>query len=187
MVFDPGVRQACVDLTPTRKSDRRVKKRDLAIFRLQQYNRFLHVCLCPIATCLLLLLFYLFAEEYNQQSRTCSKFRTDPCDSPIAGSGPEKKVCALNTLVSRRQRRSNKCQKRSLCRMVTKCTMQILLLRAGDVESNPGPTRGVSKLKIKRQRGKSQGISLLCILYCGVYMYLKHDPVINSTGSGDSA
>ena len=128
MVFDPGVRQARIDLTPTRKSDRRVKKHELALFRLRQYNRFLHVCLCPIVTCSLLLLLYLIAEKHTQQtkSKTCSNSRTSLCTT--------KKVCA-NALISRRQ-----CH---VCRVVTKCTVQMLLLRAGDVEPNPGPARGM--------------------------------------------
>jgi hypothetical protein len=152
MVFDPGVRQARIDLTPARKSDRRVKKHNLAIFRLQQYNRFLHVCLCPILATCFLLLFYLIAQKYTRQTnsrtrdssslgaRPCSKSRTNFCDSPriATPSRTIKKVCA-NALISRSRRQ---CQKRHACRVVTKCTIQMLLLRAGDVEPNPGPTRG---------------------------------------------
>lgn len=142
LMFDPGVRQACIDLTPTAKSDRCVKKQDLAIFRLKQYNRFLHVCLCPTVVCLLLLLFYLIAEKHTKQ-HACSKFRTgrgSTCDSIAddrCADTPVKRVYA--------RRRSNKCQSRSglNCRIVMKCTIQMLLLRAGDVEPNPGPTKGV--------------------------------------------
>ena len=155
MVFDPGVRQARIDLTPTRKSDLRVKKHDLALFRLQQYNRFLHVCLCPIVTCSLLLLLYLIAEKHTQQtnSKTYSKSRTNlcTCDSPRrATPSTIKKVCA-NALISRRQ-----CQKRHVRRAVTKCTIQVLLLRAGDVEPNPGPTRGMC-LPTEKLKGEIPG------------------------------
>ena len=152
MMFDPGVRQACIDLTPTRKSDRRIKKQDLAIFRLQQYNRFLHVCLCPTATCLLPLLLYLIAEKHTKQ-HTCSKFRTDPHSNASSST----RVVSLASLDLKRgvaretkeRERVNKlisihkCKKMSChYRMATKCTIQMLLLRAGDVELNPGPTRG---------------------------------------------
>ena len=141
MVFDPGVRQAYIDLAPALKGDRRVKKHNLAVFRLQQYNRVLQACLCPTALFLLLLL-YLFAEK-----QACSQFKTHRSDLPSASTlkNPSLNVLCANSLVSRHDKRRKKmssCLSAS-CRVVKKSAIQLLLLRAGDVEPNPGPKRGV--------------------------------------------
>ena len=143
----PGVRQAYIDLVPALKGDRRVKKHKLAVFRLQQYNRILQVCLCPTAI-FLLALFYLIAEKvklYNEQQTACSQFiicsdcRRDVGRESTPKTNSRSLVCtsSLSFRFKTLKHRKKIASRESTSRVVM--GIQLLLLKAGDVEPNPGP------------------------------------------------
>ena len=143
-MLDQGVRQAYIDLVPTLKGDRRVKKHKLAVFRLQQYNRVLQVCLCPTAI-FLLALFYLIAEKvklHNEQ-QTCSQFIRSDYLGDVGRrntSNGRSLVCTSSLsfkLTLKHRKRKIVVSRESASRVVM--GIQLLLLKAGDVEPNPGP------------------------------------------------
>ena len=141
----PGVRQAYIDLVPALKGDRRVKNHKLAVFRLQQYNRVLQVCLCPTAI-FLLALFYLIAEKiklYNEQ-QTCSQFIICSDYQRDVGRRSTSNNCSLvcTSSLSLRFIKTLKHRKKFVSRESASRVVigiQLLLLKAGDVEPNPGP------------------------------------------------
>ena len=151
-MFNPGVRQAYIDVAPALRGDRRVKNHNLAVFRLQLYNCLLQVCLCPTVLLIyLLLLFYLARSSMETDAKVhkqqiCSKKK---CDDYLRGlgstHGSRYKNCFPDVACTRASIIFNsvklKHQKRTSLPCVHRAMIgiQLLLLRAGDVEVNPGP------------------------------------------------
>ena len=144
-MFEPGVCGAYIDVVPAPKGDRRVKKYKLAVFRLQQYNQILQVCLCPTVICLLLLLNLTLTETEAKcrKRQTCSQIICN--DSPsgagsVSTSRPTSKNCFLACTRSPTFN-SKKHWKKRIVPYVHRAMIgiQLLLLKAGDIELNPGP------------------------------------------------
>ena len=129
-MFCPGVRQAYIDVMPALKGDRRVKNHKLAICRLQQYNCILQVCLCPtIVVIYLLLLFYLarLPKETVHKQQTCSRIL---CNDHLRS----RSRCRI--IKFKKHQKRNVIFRPHVHRAVIGIQ---LLLKAGDVELNPGP------------------------------------------------
>ena len=149
-MFDPGVRQAYIDLAPALRGDRCVKNHNLAVFRLQQYNCFLQVCLCPTLLLIYLLpLFYLArssmeADAKVHKQQICSKIK---CDDYLRGLGSGHGSRCKNRFPDVACTRASiifnsvklKHRKRTVLPRVHRVVIQLLLLKARDVEVNPGP------------------------------------------------
>ena len=138
-LLDPGVRQACIDVVPALKGDGRVKKHKLAVFRLQQYNQILQVCLCPAVIYLLLPLVVLCLITEKIDRKSSLKSVCSSCLSDVGNGSTSRNHFLPSTRLSSSSITGKKHQKKMqiVCRAVM--GMQLLLLKAGDIESNPGP------------------------------------------------
>ena len=139
-MFCPGVRQAYIDAMPSLKGDRRVRNHKLAICRLQQYNCVLQVCLCPsiLVIVYLLLPFYLarFPKETVHKQQTCSRILCNDHLKSQSRCRTSKNHNRAFIFIFKKHRKRNVIFRPHVHRAVIEIQ---LLLKAGDIELNPGP------------------------------------------------
>ena len=158
------ISRAQLSLVPCLRGDRRVKNHRIALLALQQYNQCLLVCLSPAAVCMILFLIITGRKPHLKPNETSYSSQLSGCThSQWSKHTRRKRKLTLRWVI----RYKSGCKdesglinvrhasgRGSVCllglryEMDTKYqsrrVMKVLLLKAGDVESNPGPKRGLS-------------------------------------------